>query len=87
MANQIFTRTDGKDEFRWFLSQDGERVLIEAKYANAWVPAAEVSVLEAKLTMKMCSWQDSPPSPTKTTGWIITSSRCGCPGCPGWTTW
>ena len=22
--------------------------------------AAEVSVLEAKLTMKMCSWQDSP---------------------------
>ena len=59
MANQIFTRTDGKDEFRWFLSQDGERVLIEAKYANAWVPAAEVSVLEAKLTMKMCSWQDS----------------------------
>ena len=60
MANQIFTRTDGKDEFRWFLSQDGERVLIEAKYANAWVPAAEVSVSEAKLTMKMCSWQDSP---------------------------
>ena len=60
MANQIFTRTDGKDEFHWFLSQDGERVLIEAKYANAWVPAAEVSVLEAKLTMKMCSWQDSP---------------------------
>lgn len=61
MSNEkINTRTDNKDTFRWFLSQDGERVLIQAKFANVWVPAAEVSVPEARLTMKMCCWRNSP---------------------------
>lgn len=58
--DKIKTRSDNKDTFRWFLSQDNERVLIEAKCGSVWFPAAEVSVSEAKLTMKMCSWRDSP---------------------------
>ena len=61
MSNdKINTRSDAQDEFRWFLSQDGKGVLVQARYAGVWVPAAEVSVSEAKLAMKMCSWQDSP---------------------------
>lgn len=58
--DKIKTRSDNKDTFRWFLSQDNERVLIEAKCGSVWFPAAKVSVSEAKLTMKMCSWRDSP---------------------------
>lgn len=58
--DKINTRSDNKDTFRWFPSQDSERVLIQAKYANVWVPAAEVSTTEARLTTKMCSWRDSP---------------------------
>lgn len=58
--SKINTRSDAQDEFRWFLSQDGKGVLVQARYAGVWVPAAEVSVSEAKLAMKMCSWQDSP---------------------------
>lgn len=60
LNNKIHTRSDNKDTFRWFLSQDGKRVLIEAKCGSVWVPAAEVSTAEAKLTMKMCSWRNSP---------------------------
>ena len=37
-------RSDAQDEFRWFLSQDGKGVLVQARYAGVWVPAAEVSV-------------------------------------------
>lgn len=58
--DKINIRSDNKDTFRWFLSQDNERVLIEAKCSSVWIPAAEVSVSEARLTMKMCSWRDSP---------------------------
>lgn len=60
LNNKINTSSDNRDTFRWFLSQDNERVLIEAKCGSVWFPAAEVSVPEARLTMKMCSWRDSP---------------------------
>lgn len=60
LNNKINTRSDNRDTFRWFLSQDNERVLIEAKCGSVWFPAAEVSVPEARLTMKMCSWRNSP---------------------------
>ena len=60
MAGKMYFQTDGKEEFRWFLSDSGEVIYIGQHYAGSWIPAARVSTKEARVTKVMPLCKSSP---------------------------
>lgn len=60
MAGRVYTQADNRESFSWYVSDDRMTIFIGRPFAGAWIPAAEVSVEEARVTMVTPYYRNSP---------------------------